>query len=111
MKLAFRFLALVLVASVLGCEGGSDPQDVTPPEITARDAVIAALEGIIKEGGAGGSEVGAVMEDIGKIQALDPALAKELEDAFMKMMSGTQGFDMRAKAQELLPKVQALKME
>lgn len=105
MRFWLKCLVLLSAAPVLGC--GSDAQSVTPPEVTAKRAVIQALEQIV-ESGQGGSEMGAALQEVDKLHSLDPDLAKEITDELTKMMGGSSQVDVKAKAQELLDKVKAL---
>jgi DNA-directed RNA polymerase subunit F len=99
---------LVSAAPLLGC--GTDAQQVTPPEVTAKESVIKALEGIV-DSGQGGSELGAALQEVDKLHSVDPELTKEIVDELTKMMSSSSPTDIKAKAQELLEKVKALPVE
>jgi hypothetical protein len=106
MKLTRRLVAVLLSGMILGCSGGEPPKDVEPVEISIRDNVVNAIESLLDENVGGGSEMGAVMEDIGKLREIDPEVAKEVEDVFMAAMGGTAPD--KAKLQELLEKVKNL---
>lgn len=108
MRFWLKCLVLLSAVPLLGC--GTDAVEVTPPEVTAKAAVIKALEGIV-ESGQGGSELGAALQEVDKLHSVDPELTKEIVDELTKMMSGTSQVDVKAKAQELLDKVKALPTE
>jgi DNA-directed RNA polymerase subunit F len=108
MRFWLKCLVLLAAVPLLGC--GSDAQQVTPPEVTAKEAVIKALEGLV-ESGQGGSEMGAALQEVDKLHSVDPELTKEIVDELTKMMSGTTQVDIKVKAQELLDKVKALPAE
>jgi hypothetical protein len=95
---------LVLLATVVMIGCGPKSETVTAPEVAPRDAVRQALEGLA-ESGQGGSEIGAIMADLDKLAAEDPALAESLKaDAnAMMTMSGEQ---VQAKAKEMLKKLE-----
>jgi hypothetical protein len=103
-----RFLGPVLLAAVVGCGGSIDTESVTPPEVSPRDAIKTALNQML-ESGAPGSEIGAVMTSINDLKQTDPALADTLKadaDELMGMMSRNNVDAMKAKAQEMLKKLE-----
>ena len=105
MRFWLKCLVLLSAVSVLGC--GTDAQEVTPPEVTAKESVIKGLEGLI-ETGQGGSEIGLMMQEVDKLHSLDPELAKELANELQNMMSSPSPEGIKSKAAELLEKVKAL---
>ena len=72
-------------------------------KVSPREAVKKALEGIV-ESGQGGSEIGAIMEDLKALSEEDAALAESLS-ADAQAMMGMGGDQVKAKAQEMLDKL------
>jgi hypothetical protein len=101
-----RVITLLGIVAVLGC--GSKGQKVTPPTVSPKDAVKKALEDIAQSG-QGGSAVGAIMSDLEKLKATEQAVAEELiKDA--NVLMSTNGEDqIKAKAQEMLKKLEGAK--
>jgi hypothetical protein len=103
-----RFLGLVLLAAVVGCGGGVSSESVTPPDVSPQDQIKTALNQML-ESGAPGSEIGAIMTSIEELKGTDPDLAATLQadaDELMGMMSMNNVGAMKAKAQEMLDKLE-----
>ncbi len=105
MRFWLKGLVLLPMLAIVGC--GTDAKEVTPPSVTAKEAVMAGLAGIV-ESGQGGSEIGAMMNEVEKLRPEAPELADELVKELTNMMSSTSQVDIKAKAQELYDKVKAL---
>lgn len=101
------FILGVLVLAALGIGGCSKGQSVTPPTVSPKEAIRTNLTQVAQTGQAG-SEVGAVMQDIEKLKATEPATAKALEDDARQLMemSGNQEAA-KAKAQQMLKNLDA----
>lgn len=100
-----RLMLVFAVAAVLaGC--GPRAQSVKPPEVSAKEAVTKALEGIAQSG-QGGSEIGTIMQDLDRMKATDPQLAEALIEDANQMMSMSNPAQIKAKAQEMLGKLGA----
>ena len=97
-----RTFVLVGFAAFIGC--GDVSQDVTPPDTTAKERVKAALENVV-ESGQGGSEIGAIMEELKGLKESDPALAEELtQDAQSFMSTSLSSDQIKQKAKDMLKK-------
>jgi uncharacterized lipoprotein YehR (DUF1307 family) len=98
-----RVIVVCCVVALLGCGDGGTT--VKPPDTTAKDQVKQYLENIA-ETGAGGSEMGAIMEELKKLEESDPALAAELqEDAKTFMSTQNSPEQLKAKAKEMIEKL------
>jgi hypothetical protein len=98
-----RLVILMAVVALVGCDTG---KKVTPPSTSAKDSVKKALEGLVKSG-RGGSEIGAIQQELKKLQETDKALADELaKDASGLMSTKNSSDDIKAKAQEMLKKLE-----
>lgn len=100
-----RVLALgVVVAAMTGC---SDKGEVVKEKTyTPKESVKMALEGIIKTG-QGGSEIGAMMQDIDKLRADNPQLADSLSKDGESMMSMSDASKVKALAKDMLKRLEA----
>ena len=103
-----RVLLLVLLVGISGCGGSIDEESVTPPSVTPKDAIKAALEQVVQTGQAG-SEIGGVMGDIEKLKSDDPATAAAMEQGVNELMTigASNPAQAKKKAQELLQKLNA----
>ena len=100
----FRLLVVCCFVALLGC--GDKSVKVTPPDISAKQQVKAYLENISKTG-AGGSEMGAIMEELKKLEATDAALAEELREDAQTFMSTTNSPEqIKQKAQDMIKKLE-----
>ncbi len=89
--------------ALIGC--GDDSQEVTPPSTTAKESVKAALQNIV-DSGQGGSEIGAIMEELKKLEESDPKLAAELmTDAESFMSTQLSSDQLKEKAKEMIKKL------
>jgi hypothetical protein len=96
---------LVCFAALIGC--GDQSQDVKPPDVTAKERVKQALENVV-ETGQGGSEIGAIMNELEGLKESDPALAEELmEDAQSFMSTQLSSDQLKQKAKDMLKKLEA----
>jgi hypothetical protein len=98
----FRFLVLPVAVVIVGCRPGAE--SVTPPEVTPVDAVKKALEQVV-ESGRGGSEIGAMMNDLEAMKATDPQTAEALIEDAKALMSMSDSAAIKAKAKEMLGKL------
>lgn len=97
---------LMLAATVVMFGCGPQAESVQEVKVSPRDAVKQALEGIA-ESGQGGSEIGAMMGELDKLAAEDAALAETLKaDAEAMMMGGMSSDQIKAKAKEMLGKLE-----
>ena len=101
-----RVAILCGVAAIVGCSDAGE--QVKPPDTTAKDAVKKALEGVAKSG-QGGSELGAMMNDLQKLKETDQAVAEELISDVTALMSEGNPDQIKAKAQEMLKKLEGAK--
>ncbi len=99
-----RLLAAALLTGVLGCGGSIREESVTPPSITPQQAIKSALDQVV-ESGQVGSEIGAVMQQIEALKATDAATAAELEQDARSLMSMAPGESAKAKAKQMLSKL------
>ncbi len=97
-------LVLAAVAVLVGC--GPRAESVKAPEVSAKEAVTKALQNIAQTG-QGGSEIGAIMQDLERMKATDPQLAETLIQDANQMMSLGNPAEVKAKAQEMLGKLGA----
>jgi hypothetical protein len=98
-----RLVILALVVAVIGCDSG---QKVTPPSVSAKESVKKALEGLVKSG-QGGSEIGAIQQELKKLQGTDKALADELaKEAAGLMSTKITSDEIKAKAQAMIDKLE-----
>ena len=100
-----RRLAVFLLAGVLGCGGSIREESVTPPSITPKEAIKSALEPVAQTGQVG-SEIGAVMQQVEALKATDAATAEALEQDVRSLMSMGPGEEAKAKAKEILSKLE-----
>jgi len=100
-----RLLAAVLLAGVVGCGGSVRVESVTPPSITPKQAIKSALEPVAQSGQVG-SEIGAVMQQIEALKATDAATAAALEADARSLMSMGPGEAAKAKAKQMLSKLE-----
>ena len=100
-----RLLAAVLLAGVVGCGGSVRVESVTPPSITPKQAIKSALEPVAQSGQVG-SEIGAVMQQIEALKATDAATAAALEEDVRSLMSMGPGEAAKAKAKQILSKLE-----
>ena len=99
-----KVLLLLGFVAMLGC---SDAEKLTDAEPPVKERLKSALEGIA-ESGQGGSEIGALMNDLEELRKTDPDIATQLVDDATAMMS--VGPDqIKAKAQEMLQKLEKAK--
>ncbi len=98
-----RMTVLAFVAVSVGC-GGLTETEVEAPEVTAKESVRAALE-YIAESGAGGSELGAALENIAELRKTDPEIADEIEKELTALMEGASSDQIQKKAKELIEKL------
>jgi hypothetical protein len=99
-----RTFVLVCFAALIGC--GDNTEAVAPPDTTARERVKAALENVA-ESGQGGSELGAIMEELKGLEESDPALAEELtQDAQSFMSTQLSSDQIKQKAKDMLKKLE-----
>jgi hypothetical protein len=98
-------MAVVLLAGVLGCGSSVREESVTPPSITPKQAIKAALEPVAQSGQVG-SEIGAVMQQIEALKATDAATAAALEEDVRSLMSMGPGEAAKAKAKQILSKLE-----
>lgn len=102
-----RFPLLLTAVMISGCGGGGGSESVVPPDVSPRDAVKATLEQIA-ESGQGGSEIGAMMQDLEKLKETDAATADALIQDANALMSTTGGKEaITAKAKEMLAKLES----
>lgn len=102
-----RFLGLTLLAAVVGC-GGISSESVDPPDVAPQEAIKTALQQMI-DSQAPGSEIGTVMEQIEALKESDPTTAATLEadaNELMAMMSANKPAALKAKAKEMLGKLE-----
>lgn len=103
----FRVIVVACVVAILGCGDGG--QAVKPPDTTAKEKMKQYLENIAQTG-AGGSEMGAIMEEVKKLEETDPALAAELKEdaqAFMSTQNSPQ--QLKQKAKDMIQKLEGAK--
>lgn len=101
-----RAALLCGVAALVGCGKGGEA--VKAPDTTAKENIKRSLEGIA-ERGQGGSEIGAVMNELQKLKSVDAALAEELiQDAQAFMSTALSSEQIKAKAKEMLGKLEKL---
>ena len=99
----FRFLVLPVGVVIVGCRPGAG--SVTPPpEVSPAEAVRKALEQVA-ESGRGGSEIGAMMNDLEAMKATDPQTAEALIEDAKALMSISDSAAIKAKAKEMLGKL------
>ena len=96
-----KILVVFGIVAIVGCSQG---EEFSNPEASAKDRVKQALEGIV-ESGQGGSEIGAIMEDIGELEKTDPELATQLGDDLTEMMA-SPGDQVKARAEAMLKKLE-----
>jgi cell shape-determining protein MreC len=100
--LKFLFLAC-FAAAIIGCT--DDTVKVTPPDTSAKESVRSALQGVA-DSGQGGSEVGAIMEELKKLEPTEPELAKELSADAADLMSTRNTSDqLKQKAKDMIKKL------
>jgi hypothetical protein len=101
----YRLVILVAIVAVVGCDKA---QKVTPPSVSFKESAKKALEGIV-ETGEGGSEIGAIQQELAKLGQTDKALADELINDANDLMSMQLGPEERkAKAKEMIKKLDGL---
>lgn len=104
---ANRVLATFLLLAVLGCGGPIKQETVTPPTVTPKDAIKAALTPAA-ESGQVGSEIGGILEHIRTIKSTDADLGASLEkDANSLMQSSANPEAVKAKIKAMLQKLDA----
>jgi hypothetical protein len=101
-----KLLSAALLAGVVGCGGSIRQETVTPPSVTPKEAIKAAL-GPVSQTGQVGSEIGAVMLQIEALKATDAATAAALEEDARSLMSMGPGEAAKAKAKQMLSKLEA----
>jgi hypothetical protein len=103
-----KFLVLAcFAATIIGCT--DDTVKVTPPTKSAKESVKAALQNVA-DTGSGGSEVGAIMNELKKLEPTDPELAKELSADAQELMSTRNTSDqLKQKAKDMIKKLEGAK--
>jgi len=100
---------LAVVAVVVGC--GPSAESVTPPpERSPAETVKAVLEQAA-ETGQGGSALGEMMDALEKMKATDAEKAGALEEDANALMSMSDPAEIKAKAKEMLGKLEAPQQE
>ncbi len=99
-----KFVLLACFATaIIGCT--DDTVEVTPPDTSAKESVRAALQNVA-DTGSGGSEVGAIMNELKKLEETDPELAKELSTDAAELMSTRNTSDqLKQKAKDMIKKL------
>ncbi len=100
-----RVLLVVMTLVVLvGC--GGDSETVSPPDVDAKAAIRAVLQPVA-DGQPGGSELGAMAEQIRVLKESDAALGGQLEQDHEQLMElvSSNPKKVAAKAKEMLAKL------
>jgi hypothetical protein len=100
-----KVLSAALLAGVVGCGGSIRQETVTPPSVTPKEAIKAAL-GPVSQTGEFGSEVGSVMLQIEALKGTDAATAAALEEDARALMSMGPGEAAKTKAKQMLGKLE-----
>jgi hypothetical protein len=100
-----KLLAAVLLAGVVGCGGSVRTESVTPPSVTPKEAIKSTLDQVAQSGQVG-SEIGAMMQQIEALKSTDAATAAALEADARSLMSMGPGEPAKAKAKQMLSKLE-----
>ena len=93
---------LAVIAMIGGCSDKG--QTVKQQSVSPEQSVKAALEDLAKTG-QGGSQIGLLMEELGKLKKDKPQLAESLAKDAEKMMSMNSEKQVQALAKEMLKKL------